>query len=421
MPKIKTRIFASPKLALCLVVTIALLALALLAWPAPRALAQSGGPGKVDGQIFNGTHDALAPNTGGLTVTLYVADMGTQTTITQTAQSDSQGHFAFSNIGVLTTTRMLAVANYLGIDYVSDILSFDGIANTVPVSVTVYEMTTDPSTVKIAQMHTIIAGVQDSTLNVLQIVQLQNSGDRTYVGDTSIGPHRITLSLPILDGATDIQFDSQDADSTTIRGTNILSYTLPFQPGNDQIVYNYTIPFNPPTYALSLKLPFDVLQYQLLLADVGATVTSTQLSAPTTFPTQSGQNYLMSTASNLTKGTVIKATFNNLPATASSPNPTTTGSNPPSSSPAPVDSNSQAIGLGVLGLAAVAAILLIAYPLIRRRANRAAVASTNRRMELLQEIADLDDDFEAGKVTESTYKEERARLKTKLTELGEGE
>ena len=400
---------------------MALVALALLAWPAPRASAQSGGPGKVDGQIFNGTHDAAAPNTGGLTVTLYVADMGTQTTISQTTQSDPKGHFAFSDISVLTTTRMLATANYLGIDYFSDILAFDGISNTVPVSLTVFEMTTDPSVLQVAQMHSIILGVQDSILTVQQIVQLQNTGDRTYVGATSIGPHHITLSLPILDGATDIQFDSPDADSTTIRGTNILSYTLPFQPGNDQVVYNYTVPFNPPTYAFSLQLPFDVLKYQLILADVGATITSTQLSAPTNFPTQNGQNYLISSASNMTKGSVVKATFNNLPATASSPNPTTTGSNPASPSTVPVDSNSQVIGLGVLGLAAVAAILLIAYPLIRRRANRVAVTSTNRRMELLQEIADLDDDFEAGKVTESTYKEERVRLKAKLSELGEGE
>ena len=398
-----------------------LVALALLAWPAPRASAQTGGPGKVDGQIVNGTHDAIAANTGGLTVTLYVADMGTQTTISQTAQSDPQGHFTFSDISVLTTTRMLAAANYSGIDYVSDILAFDGISNTVPVSITVYEMTTDPAALQVAQMHTIISGVQDRILNVLQIVQLQNTGDRTYIGGTSVGPHRVTLSLPILDGATDIQFDSQDADSTTIRGTNLLSYTLPFQPGNDQVVYNYSVPFNPPTYPFSLQLPFDVLKYQLLLTDVGATITSTQLSAPTNFPTQSGQNYLMSAASNLSKGSVVKATFINLPATTSAPNPTTSGSNPASASPAVVDNNSQMIGVGVLGLAAVAALLLIAYPLIRRRANRVAVASTNRRMELLQDIADLDDDFEAGKVSESTYKEERVRLKAKLSEMGDGE
>ena len=398
-----------------------LIALALLAWPAPRANAQAGGTGQVDGQLFNGTHDAPAPNTGGLTVTLYVADMGTQTTISQTTQADPKGHFAFSGINVLTTTRMLAAANYGGIDYVSDILAFNGVSNTVPVSVTIYETTIDPSAIKVMQMHTVFSGVQDSTLNVLQIVQLQNTGDRTYVGNTSVGPHRITLSLPILNGATDIQFDSQEADSTTIRGTNVLSYTLPFQPGNDQIVYNYTIPFTPPTYAFSLQLPFSVVQYQLLLADMGATITSTQLSAPASFPTQSGQNYLMSTASNVPAGTVVKATFNNLPANASITSPAATGSNPASSPAVPVDSNSQMIGLGVLGLAAAAAILLIAYPLIRRRANRAAVASTNRRMELLQEIADLDDDFEAGSVTEATYKEERARLKGKLSALGESE
>ena len=403
---------------------MALLAFALLALPVPRAIAQAGGQGKVAGQIFNGTKDAETPNTAGLTVTLYVADMGTQTTISKTAQSDSNGRFAFSDLNVLTTTRALATANYGGVDYASDILAFDGILSTVPVSITVYETTTDPAALQVAQMH-VIFDVQTRILNVLQIVQVQNTGDRTYVGNTSVGPHRITLSLPTLAGATDIQFDSQDADATTIRGTDLLSYTLPFQPGNDQIVFNYTVPFAPPAYQFNLRLPFDVGKFQVLLSDVGGTITSTQLSAPTSFPTQGGQTFLLSAANNIPKGTEVKATFLNLPATVSAPASTTPGSNPSNPSTAPtvtaVDNNSQMIGLGVLGLAAVAAILLIAYPLIRRRANRVATATTNRRMELLQAIADLDDDFEAQKVSEATYKEERARLKGKLAELGDGE
>ncbi|HEX7588575.1 MAG TPA: hypothetical protein VF478_09695, partial [Anaerolineae bacterium] len=188
MLKIKTFFLSNMKQALILLLTMTLLALALLAWPAQRASAQTGGIGKVDGQIINGTHDATAPNTSGLTVTLYVADMGTQTTISQTAQADPKGHFAFSNISVLTTTRMLAVTTYDSIDYVSDILAFDGIANTVPVSLTIYETTDNAAALQVAQMHTIILGMQDSTLVLQQIVQLQNTGDRTYIGSTSIGP-----------------------------------------------------------------------------------------------------------------------------------------------------------------------------------------------------------------------------------------
>jgi len=41
----------------------------------------------------------------------------------------------------------------------------------------------------------------------------------------------------------------------------------------------------------------------------------------------------------------------------------------------------------------------------------------SRREQLLQSIADLDDDHEAGQVTDATYKEERARLKAKLADL----
>ncbi len=398
-----------------------MIALALLALPAPRALAQSGGQGKVDGLIVNGTKDATISNAAGLTVTLYVADMATQSTITKTAQADAGGRFAFSNIDVVSTTRMLAATTYKGVDYASEILAFDGISTTVPVSLTVFETTTDPSVLQVAQTH-FVFDVQTRLLNVLEIVQVTNVSDRAFVGATSVGPHFITLPLPVLAGATDIQFENQDADATTIRGTNVLSYTLPFQPGNDQIVFNYSVPFVPPTYQFGLVMPFDTGKLRVLLTDVGGTITSTQLSAPSNFPTQSGQNYLLSSADNLTKGTEVKATFMNLPATVSAPASTAPGSNPPTApTTTTVDNNSQMIGFGVLGLAAVAAILLIAYPLLRRRANRAVATSTNRRMDLLQQIADLDDDFEASKISEATYKEERVRLKGKLAELEDGE
>ena len=230
--KIKTRNFPSTNQVLIFLAASLLVALALLALPTPRAHAQTSGQGNVQGQIVNGTKDAKPSSTAGLTVTLYVADMNAQSTITKTAQADTNGRFAFSNIQFISTTRMLATANYLGIDYASDILAFDGITTTVPASVTVYETTTDPSVVQVAQTHFVV-DVQTGLLNVLEVVQVTNGSDRAFVGTDAIGPHRITLPMPILAGATDIQFESQDADATTIRGTRVLSYTLPFQPGNE--------------------------------------------------------------------------------------------------------------------------------------------------------------------------------------------
>ncbi|MDE3087759.1 MAG: hypothetical protein KGJ80_00030 [Chloroflexota bacterium] len=400
----------------------ALLALALLALPAPRAAAQAA-QGKIEGQIVNGTKDTQPTTTAGLSVTLYIADMTATTVTTKTAQSDANGQFTFANIDVISTTRFLATTTYNGVDYASDVLQFNGVQATIPVSVTIYETTTDPAVLKVAQTHFVV-DVQTDVLNVLEVIQVTNTSDRSFLGSDAIGPHRVSLQLPMLAGATGIQFENQDADATTIRGSTVLSYTLPFQPGNDQIVFNYSVPFTPPTYQFNVALPFDTGKFRLLLADVGATITSTQLSAPSSFPTQSGQNFLLASADNLATGTQVKATIQNLPAIVNAP------ATPPASNPsvAPAatftDNTSVLIGIAVLGAATIAAIALLAYPLLRRRTARAVVepvTASGRRQTLLQSIADLDDDFEAGKVSESTYKEERERLKSKLVELGDAE
>ena len=408
-----------------LVALVAAIAVAWLVLPVPQANAQ-GPQGKVQVQLVNGTKDAKTPNTGSLPITLYIADMNAQSVITQTGVSDAKGSATFSNLNAMTTTRYLALARYDNIDYVSEVFSFDPGQTTQPISVTVYETTNDPSVIKVAQTH-LIMDVQTKAMNVTEIVQFTNTSDRTFIGDTPIGnsPHRVTLLLPTLAGATEIQFEDPDVDATTIRGTNILSYTTPVQPGNDQIVFTYGVVYTPPNYDFNIKMPFDVPTVRILISDVGEKLSSTQFPAVAPFPTQMGTNFLQTSATNIAKGTEVKASITNLPATVAGSALPTTGTSPSTSgtpTTAPAD-NSQVIGFAVLGAAAIAAIALIAYPLLRRRSNPKSLeaepmsVAPSRRELLLQSIADLDDDHEAGKVTDATYQEERARLKAKLADL----
>ncbi|MBI4787866.1 MAG: hypothetical protein HY782_12540 [Chloroflexi bacterium] len=393
-----------------------------MAQPARPAHAQTptAANGKMDGQLVEGTKDAKLANTAGMTVTLHSAPAGATSTISQTTQADANGRFSFSNLDTISTTRYLLIANYQGVDYFSDVLAFDQVQTTLPVSMTVYETTTDPAAIQVTQAHFVI-DVQTGLLDVLQILAVQNNGDRTYIGATSLaGPHRVTLSLPFLAGALNIQFDNPTADDATIRGPEVMSYTLPLTPGADQIVYNYQLPFTPPTYNFNLKLPFNVDKFRVLLADVGGTIQSAQLSAPAPFPTQSGQKFILSSADNLQAGTVVSASFVNLPATVATTPPA--GGSP--TAPAPASGNNmQLVGGVVLGVAAVAALALLLYPVIRRRRAAAMIAqpAANRRMDLLQEIADLDDEFEEKKISEEEYKAERARLKAELLELSQSE
>ncbi len=216
-------------------------------------------------------------------------------------------------------------------------------------------------------------------------------------------------------GAENIQFQDANANNTSLPGTDVVSYTLPFMPGSDQVVFEYTVPFTPPTYQLSLKMPFDSSSFNVLYSDVGATLQSQQLSTPTPFAMQGGPSYIQSSASNVKAGTTIAATFTNLPATVATP---TAGGTTPGTA-APGNNNLQLAGAAVLVIAALAAVGLLLYPVLRRRqARAAAVPAENRRMELLQAMADLDDEFEAGRLSEQDYKNERARLKAELLELG---
>lgn len=406
------------------------LAFAMLAFPLPRrAQAQTGstpqaqgsGQGKIEGQLVEGTKGASLSNTEGLTVTLHMAATGATSTVTQTTKMDADGRFSFSNLDTISTTRYLAIASYQEVPYYSDILSFDANQTTLPISMTVYETTTDPAAIHVSQTH-LVFDVQTREFNVLQVVAIQNTSDRTYIGSTASGPHRITLQLPFLQGASTIEFDNPAATDSTLRGSEFLAYALPIPPGDDQIVYNYTLPFEPPTYGLNLKMPYDVDKLRVLLADVGATIQSTQLSAPSNFPTQSGMQFIVSSADNIKAGTVVSAAFNNLPTTVGSATPET---NPATVPAATANNNLQIIGGVVLGIATLAAVALLAYPIIRRRRALAAeeeepVAGSGRRIELLQAMADLDDEFEAQKITEAEYRERRAQLKAELLELTPG-
>lgn len=394
---------------------LALLALGLMALPIPRVDAQSSGQGTIKGTITNATKDAKPSSTANLDVILVTVPQGATSMLTTTVKSDANGKFVFSNLDTISTTRYFVTTNYGEVDYFSDLLVFESpLSTTLVADFPIYESTEDASVVKVAQTHIVIS-VQSPWLEIQHIIALENTSDRVYIGKPLAGPHRATLTLPVLPKAIDVQFDDPNIGQTVLVGDTVLTYTLPIGPGRDQIVYQYAVPFTPPAYDFNLKLPFSTDKLGLYLLEApDAKVESQQLKlAPNPMGNVQGAPQFISMAGeNLQAGTTVQAKLSNLPATASSSGSGTTPTT------AATD-NTQTIGLVVLGFALVAAVALLAIPLIRRRQAKQMVAAElkNERLELLQDIADLDDEFEAGKITEEEYKAERARLKAQLLEL----
>ncbi|MBI3741332.1 MAG: hypothetical protein HY257_06200 [Chloroflexi bacterium] len=361
------------------------------------APAQSAALGSITGQIVNGTKDASASSAANLTVTLYTALANATTPITTTARSDVSGKFVFTNLDTLADTRYLLTTTYADVDYFSDLLSFAANQTSLNSSLTIRETTTDPSAIRVQQTH-FIFNVGTRVFNVAQIIVLQNASDRTYIGAPLAGPHRATLTLPILAGARNIQFERDDANATTLPTENGLTYTLPIYPGAEQIVYTSEVPFTPPTYQFDLKMPFASAQFRILLQDVGGTIDSAQLAKPSPFAAQNGQKFWLTSAPNVSSGTMIHATFTNLPASVED------------SSARALDLNAPLVSGIVMSVAAIGMLALLVLPFTRR-------ARAPRRDELLQTLADLDDAFAAREIAADDYRATRARVKAELIEL----
>jgi len=392
---------------------LALLALMWLTLPTLRADAQSGGQGTITGTITNATKDAKPSSTANLDVVLVTVPQGATSMLTTTVKSDANGKFVFSNLDTISTTRYFVTTHYGQVDYFSDVLTFESpLSTTLVADFPIYESTEDASVVKVAQTHIVIRA-QAPWLEIQHIIALENASDRVYIGKPLAGPHRATLTLPVLPKAMDVQFDDPNIGQTVLLGDTVLTYTLPIGPGRDQIIYQYAVPFTPPVYDLTLNLPFSTDKLGVYLLDApNAKMDSPHLKpAPNPMGNVPGAPQFISMAGeNLQAGTTVQAKLSNLP--------TSTSSSGAAPTPAATD-NTQTIGLVVLGFALVAAVALLAIPLVRRRRAAQIVAAElkHERMDLLQAIADLDDEFEAGKMTEEAYKAERARLKAHLLEL----
>jgi len=395
-------------------VVLALIAMAFIALPLPRVNAQTAGQGKIEGLVVNQTKDAKPASGANLEIVLVTVPQGATSMLTTTVKSDANGKFAFGNLETISTTRYFLTTNYGTVDYFSDLLVFTSPqSTTLSTTLPIYETTADASVVRVAQVH-LVMDVQTPWIGVQEIIAIENTSDRVYIGKQLAGPHRATLNLPILPKAIDIQFDITEVGDTTLLGDEVLTYTLPIGPGPDQIVFQYAVPFTPPNYDLNFKLPFATDKLGMYMTDYGQTITAPQLTiVPNPMASTPGApKFLAFSGDKLAAGTTLTAKMTNLPAAAPQSGSGTTPA-------APVIDNTQTIGLVVLGVAIVAAIALIALPFLRKRQAAQIVAAEMKeeRVELLQDIADLDDEFEANKITEAEYKEQRAALKAKLLEL----
>jgi len=361
----------------------------------------------VVGQVTNGTPGGVVP--ADLPVALHVfsgmEEMGTYTT-TLTAE----GSFHFDGLTPVEGDVFMAQAVYQGVTYVSDMVAFEPRQREIALPVTVYETTEDFDDIRITQVHLFISREEDH-VQVGEYRLVGNAGDRTYVGvmDSETG-RRTTLSITLPAGADGLHFEDSGLEERFLEKEGGFADTEPIPPGDvtAEVLFSYHLPYRD---GMLIERVFDapVASIVILLSqeagDVGMGLEGEGIVPGDALDTQMGLA-LSYTAGPLAAGEVLA--FRLVERAAGEQTGGETG-----------EQRSGWASETAVGLAALAVAVAVVYWLLWRSPTPGPIPARVR--PLVEKIAALDADFEAGRIAEKAYRQRRKALRRKVrVSLGGG-
>ena len=367
------------------------------------------GTGTITGTIVNGTTGQPVPNTA---VELGIFD---ETALLNTVKTttDATGAFRFTDLP--TAANVLYIARgWLGSEtnvYSTAPAQFAAGQSTLSLPLKVYETTTDGSGVTADRVHFIIE-IAGGQIFVTEVLVFSLSGNKAFTGD---GTGVLRFGLPA--GAENLEINDGELGGRYAPIPGGFADLLPLSPGtaSRQIMYRYDIPYLQEAVDLTRAIPYPAANVNALIADVGAQVTSDQLQNMGARATQGG-NFISLAGQNLLANQPITLKLRGLP--VGGPDDASAASAPPPAT------NDKAILLILIGGIGLLAALMVALPLMRRPSPQAAGHSTAATAEgalgqddLIDALARLDIAYRAGEMAESTYREQRMRLKAQLLDV----
>ncbi|HSJ56416.1 MAG TPA: hypothetical protein VLC95_04495, partial [Anaerolineae bacterium] len=339
----------------------ALIALALLAFlvAAPAATAQ--GSGVLEGQVVNGTQGGPAIGSG-VNVTLRAFQNGIELNVQQAATGDD-GRFRFEGLDTDSALEYWLEADYLDVNYAEqEPYAFAEGEETLSATVSVYETTTDDSTVRIGSVH-MIAESFGQAMRVTEIHLLSNSGDRTFVGEPGEGDTPFTVSIPLPDGAVGFALGEGMAADRFVEVEGGLSDTDPVPPGQEtsMVFFSYHLMVTGDAVELEREFSYPVDILNILVAQPGLELESEQLESRGAQLFQ-GRQYGFFAATDLPAGSPV--VMNLLPVAGADTAPSMPGAEPAPSASAGGPSDSTQVALRWIGLALslVAVVAAFVYP-----------------------------------------------------------
>ena len=359
--------------------------------------------GSVTGTVTNGT--AGGDPVEGLEVTLR-RFQGMDLVQTYTTKVGAEGHYAFTDLPITDGEAYVASVTYKGVEYSGSnmILLTDNPQATT--DVTVYETTSDRSQVSVVSRSVIVAGADPELelVELLEIIGVDNNGDRTYVSDGAD-----VLRIPLPDGAAQITPQPGFDYGEPRMDNGVFVTTGPVVPGQHNALLQYRVPYSGTSASINLATDTPVNTLRVLVQSGQFTISSPGMNDNGTVEV-SGDQYQVLAVDNPVIGDMVTVTIDGLPKAAGSGD----------SSRGPLYA---AIGAGV---ALVIAAVLV-FIVLRRRGRSNAVLGApegqpnasleDQRLALAEELNRLDQERDAGEIDEETYRQEREEILGELRAL----
>lgn len=358
----------------------------------------------VSGQITNGSGGKVPPD---LSIVLH-GFVNMNETVNLTTPVKPDGSYEFTGVPLESGMAFIISTEVGGTSYNSDVAVYDGTTTVFELPLTVYDTTTDTSSISADRLHIFFDFSNTGLVQVIEIYILSNSSNKAVV---AAGPDQAIQTYILPEGASNLQFETGQIGNPFISTKNGFGDPTSILPGASsyQLLYAFELPYGK---KLEIKQPLNVsVGSVIVMAPDGIKVSSDQLADGGSRDVQ-GKPYTMFTAENMVAGDSLTLTISGTPTTGS------TGASNVSSQ------TSLVLGLGIFG-----GVLILAgvFFFLRGRSRKVDVdeeldndetdALGNDADRLMDAIASLDDQHKAGTLSEEAYQKRRADLKARLKEI----
>jgi mono/diheme cytochrome c family protein len=354
----------------------------------------------VGGQVINGTTGDV-PLDSIARLRAFTQDLEIALDLTETLDEDGRYQFDLSDVPQDLFYRVSLT--YDDVEFGSDFgqLSYDEPEIELPI--TVYDKSSDSSAVDIEQLH-IVLSFGDDTVQISELYVASHNSPTVFVGESGVAEQG-TFEMLFPDLAENVFFqrgfgslDSFVEANEIVATDDGWADTLPLRPGPAglTLLASYELPYDDQA-TISHPLKYDTAGINLVIQGDGVSLAETE--GWTVRGQQTLESGTVSTYGqiNIPAGNTLTLNLEGRPRSANV------------ASGLVVDNTTEIL------IGGAAAVLVIVGSVFAVRRWRLEPEELLSRDELLQEVAVLDDEFEAGEIEEDEYRRERQKLIEELS------